>query len=93
MHVDIEKVVATIDTIDTTCFDSLNSQERLVVISNLLLKEAEDYLPDELQKNAVNLLSNGKAIAYELLKYEDNMGLDLAMKAHMILAHTEVSND
>lgn len=80
-----EKVISTLGTITETCLNDLNDLEKIVIISNLLLIESEKYLPDELKKDAKQILSNGKRINYESLKYEVNLGLSYATKAHVIL--------
>lgn len=80
-----ERIIQTISTIEETLFDSLKNTEKLLVLSNLLLTISTNYLPKELQENKVNLVSNGKAISYELLKHIDSHGLNLAMKAHHII--------
>lgn len=81
-----EKIITTIGTIQDTCFFDLNNIEKILVISNLLLIEAEEYLPSELKKDAKQILANGKRISYELLKHEDNLGLNMAMKAHVLVS-------
>lgn len=80
-----EKIIDTLSIIKETCFNELNDLERMIVISNLLLIESEQYLPKEIIKDAKQILSNGKRINYESLKYETNLGLSLATKAHVIL--------
>lgn len=45
-----EKIISTLSTIQEICFTDLNSVERILTLSNLLLIEAETYLPSELQK-------------------------------------------
>lgn len=81
-----EKIINTLSTIQETCFFDLNNIEKILVISNLLLIEAEEYLPSELRKDAKQILANGKRISYELLKHEDNLGLTMAMKAHVLVS-------
>lgn len=86
------KIIDTLTIVQDTCFNDLNSLERMLVISNLLLIEAENYLPEDLKKDAKSLLSNGKRISYELLKHEDNVGLNFALKAHYLISdiHKEI---
>ena len=81
-----EKIISTLSTIQEICFTELNSVERILTISNLLLIEAEEYLPHELKKDSKQLLSNGKRIKYELLKFNDNLGLTLGLMAHTIIS-------
>lgn len=84
-----QKIIGSLSTIGDVCFLDLSKIERLIVIANLLLQEAENYLPDELKKDAQLLLSNGKRINYEKLKYEDNLGINLAIYSHLILSEVE----
>lgn len=88
-----DKIVSTLQIIQDTCFPDINRFERLFVIANLLLMEAEEYLPSEIKKDAKGVLSNGKRVHYELLKYEDNFGLNLALKAHTMLARIQKEID
>ncbi len=81
-----EKIISTLSTIQEICFTDLNSVERILTLSNLLLIEAEVYLPPELQKDSKQLLSNGRRIKYELLKFNDNLGLNLGLMAHTIIS-------
>lgn len=81
-----EKIINTLSTINETCFFDLNNIEKTLVIANLLLMEAEEFLPPELKEDSKRILSNGKRISYELLKHEDNLGLSMAMKAHIIIS-------
>lgn len=81
-----ENIVNTTAIVLDSAFDGINSVERLLVIANLLLKESEIYLPDELKKDSELIVSNGKRIGFELMKYENNLGLNLALKAHLIIA-------
>lgn len=80
-----EKVINTISTIEQTLFESLSDAEKLLVLSNLSLTISTKYLPKDIRDDKVNLVSNGKAVAYELLKHVGNPGLNLAMKAHHII--------
>lgn len=80
-----DKIISTIASINDNCFENLNKTERLLVISNLLLTESINYLPPELKEKSVDLVSNGKAVAYEMIKHQNNLGLDLAFKAHLII--------
>lgn len=80
-----EKVINTLSIITETCLNDLNDFEKILVISNLLLMESEKYLPEEIKKDSKQILSNGKRINYESLKYETNLGLSLATKAHVII--------
>ena len=84
-----DKIINTLSIIQDTCFNDLNNLEKILIISNLLLIEAEEYLPQELKKDAKQLLSNGKRITYELLKHEDNLGLNLALNAHIIVSKVQ----
>ncbi|AND75252.1 hypothetical protein FDH01_gp091 [Acinetobacter phage vB_AbaM_ME3] len=88
-----DKVIHTISTIEETLFESLNDTEKLLILSNLLLTISTNYLPKELQENKVNLVSNGKAVSYELLKHIDSFGLNIAMKAHHIIDLANRIND
>lgn len=88
-----DKVINTISTIEETLFDSLTDTEKLLILSNLLLTISTNYLPKELQENKVNLVSNGKAVSYELLKHIDSYGLNIAMKAHHIIDLANRIND
>lgn len=80
-----ECVVENISTIKETCFDGLSKSEKLLILSNLLLTEASDFLPEEIKKDATNILASGKRIVYEKLKFEGNVGLELGFKAHQII--------
>lgn len=88
-----DKVIHTISTIEETLFESLNDTEKLLILSNLLLTISTNYLPKELQENKVNLVANGKAVSYELLKHIDSFGLNIAMKAHHIIDLANRIND
>lgn len=88
-----DKVIHTISTIEETLFESLTDTEKLIILSNLLLTISTNYLPKELQENKVNLVSNGKAVSYELLKHIDSHGLNIAMKAHHIIDLANRIND
>lgn len=90
-----DKIINTLSLIQDTCFGDLNSVERLLVISNLLLVESEYHLPSEVKQDAQNLLSNGKRVHYEFLKFDDNLGLKLAIKAHEVIAEVnkEIENN
>ncbi len=81
-----EKIIETLSIIQDSCFTDLNNYERILVISNLLLLESVKYFPPEIEKEANNVVTNGKRINYEMLKFEDNLGLNLAMKAHLIVS-------
>lgn len=80
-----EEIIATISYINNNCFEDLNNAERLLVISNLLLRESVIYLPPELKERGTDVVSNGRAVTYEMIKYQNNLGLDLAFKAHLII--------
>lgn len=85
MTINTDEVIATVANINDNCFDTLNRAEQLLVVGNLLLSQAAYFLPRELKEQHVNILSNGKRIAYEIANYDNNLGLDLAFKAHLII--------
>lgn len=80
-----EKVVEAISMINDTVFESMNDSEKLVVLSNLILTISTNYFPKDLNKDKTSVASNGKSVAYELMKHVNDDGLNLAMKAHHIL--------
>lgn len=84
-----EKIISTLALIQDTCLTDLNDLEIILVISNLLLIEAEKYLPKELEQDAKNILSNGKRINFESLKLPENVGLNLATKAHLMVSEIQ----
>lgn len=89
-----EKLIESISTINDTIFHNLNNTEKLLIISNILLEISMDYLPNDLNKDRISVVSNGKSVAYELMKHVDNNGLNLAMKAHHIIdIANKVSNE
>ena len=85
MTIKTDEVIATVSYINDNCFENLNNLEQLLVISNLLLSQSINFLPSELKEDHINLLSNGKRVAYEMANYPNNLGLDLAFKAHLII--------
>lgn len=86
------KVINILSTIQETCFTELNPLEKILVISNLLLIESEQYLPKELKADSKKIISDGKRINYESLKYNDNLGLSLATFAHLIVSKMQEDN-
>lgn len=80
-----EKIVTGIATIQETVLDSFNDREKLLVLSNLLLDISKKYLPEKLAEDSVNLLSDGKSVAYQVMTHTNNPGLNLALKAHHII--------
>ena len=80
-----EKVVEAISMINDTIFESMNDSEKLVVLSNLVLTISTNYFPKDLNRDKTSVASNGKSVAYELMKHVNDDGLNLAMKAHHIL--------
>lgn len=82
---DKEKVVDTYDLIITSILKDLNTYERIIVLTNCLLNTSEEILPDDLKNGSTQLLSNGKRISRELIRNEDNLGLNVAYHSHIIM--------
>lgn len=82
---DKDKIVASYAYVMDEVFKDLNNTEQALVLTNCLLGVAKNYLPPELKKDEVNLLSNGKRISFELVKNENNLGLNIAYHAHLII--------
>lgn len=80
-----ENIITSTSTINDTVFDTLSNPEKLIVLANLLIDTSINYLPMALRKDAVNIVSNGNRVSYELIKYPDNNGLLLALRAHLII--------
>lgn len=85
MTINTEEVIATVSHIKDNCFEGLSDLEQLLVLSNLLLLKSINFLPSDLKEDHINLLSNGKRVLYEMSTYNNNLGLDLALKAHLII--------
>lgn len=82
---DEEKIVSNILTIDETVLYDCTDTEKLLILSNIILTISSKYFPAELQAHATSINSNGKSVAYELIKNPNNVGLNLAIKAHHII--------
>jgi len=66
-------------------FTVLNTKEKLTLATNLILFTLTDLLPNELDKDKISILNNGKEIALLLNKYKNNTVLQIALKTHLIL--------
>ncbi len=85
MTMNEEKIVEAINIINDTALDGLTDREQLVVLSNIILSISRKHLGKDLQKDSISIVSNGKSVAYELMKHVNDLGLNLAMKAHHII--------
>lgn len=81
-----EKLATVISTIDLVALDGLTNSEKLLALSNMILTIGLKYFPSELSADRLSVASNGKSIAYQLMKYPDNVGLNIAVKAHHLIA-------
>lgn len=89
-----EKIVEAISTINDTVLENLRDSDKLLVIANLLLNISTNHFPKDLNMDKVSVASNGKSVAYELMKHVNDNGLNLAMKAHHIIdIANRISND
>lgn len=77
------------DIIQNTEFNSLTASEKVILLSNLLLVSIKDELPTELKKYGDSFLSNGKEIALKVNENMQDVSLQVALKAHLLidLAH------
>lgn len=76
----IEEIQAIFDR------DNLKDSEILVILSNLVIDASIMHLPsEELSENGNDILKNGKKVNYELLRYPDNLGLQIALKGHLLI--------
>lgn len=66
-------------------FSTLSSEDRLIILCNLILSSIKDHLPRELQSYSAALLDNGKELNLKMMQYKNNMALKIALKAHLIL--------
>lgn len=73
------------DIIATTDFEKLTKKEKVILVSNLLLLIIQDDIPEEFLKEKESFLNNGKQIAFQLNKYLNNIPLQIALKAHLIV--------
>ena len=87
MIVDKDKIVSNIAFIKDQIFeeDYLTDKEKLIILCNLILDVSIKYLPTDLKAEGTEILSNGKRISYHLLKDSDNIGLQMALKTHLII--------
>lgn len=87
MIVDKDKIVSNIALIKDQIFeeDYLTDEEKLIILCNLILDVSIKHLPTDLKADGTNILSNGKRISYHLLKDTDNIGLQIALKTHLII--------
>lgn len=92
---DKEKVVEAYELIITSILKDLNTYEKVIVLTNCLLNASEDILPTELKEGSTQLLSNGKRISRELIRHEDNLGLNVAYHSHIIMnfLNKEIESD
>ena len=90
-----QKIIAALSAVEELGLSGLNDIERIVVLCNALIVEAEKRIPNDLKKDAQQILSNGKRVSYELLLHEENFGLWLALKSHEIISvlHKEFEID
>ena len=93
MSMNEEKIVEAISTINDTVFESMRDSEKLVVMANLILTISANHFPSDLKKDKHSVASNGKSVAYELMKHVNDDGLNLAMKAHHIIDIANRIND
>lgn len=80
-----EKIAESISIINDTVLTNMSNSDKLLVLSNMILNISVEYFPTELQDNKTSVASNGKSVAYELMKHVDNVGLNLAIKAHHVI--------
>lgn len=85
MSMNEEKIIEAISMINDTIFESMTDSEKLVVMANLILTLSTNHFPNDLKKDKHSVASNGKSVAYELMKHVSDDGLNLAMKAHHII--------
>lgn len=88
-----KEIIATVGTIKNNLLNELTTEESLLVLSNLILIQAINYLPPELKNNSTDVLSSGKRIVYEQLEFENNYGLTLGLLAHRIIEIANKIND
>lgn len=81
-----EKLINAVSTIQETCLNDLNKVEKALTITNLLLTISKEFLPENLQANATDLLANGRRVNYELNTKHEDTGLLLAYYTHHLLA-------
>ena len=60
----------------------LNNAEKLAVLANCLLDLSKEYLEPSLIPD----IGNGKVLSYELIDRPNDIGLQIAVKAHLLLA-------
>lgn len=94
MNINREEIVINVATIKETIFNSeLNDAEKLIILSNLILDIAKVYLPSNIKDDATNILNNGRRIGLELQIDPYNLGLQLALNAHLIVDIASSLND
>lgn len=86
MNYNEDKIIGAVASINDISLEDLNDAEAFLSLCNSLLAYSEKHLPKELDKDSTTILSNGKQIAYELLKHEDSIGLNVAYHVHRIIA-------
>lgn len=81
-----EEIAKTIDEmLNLTNFNTLTTQEKIVLISNLLLMSIEKELPAHLKQYSNSLLNNGKELVLKLNEDRNNIPLQIAVKAHLLV--------
>jgi hypothetical protein len=81
-----EEITKTIDEVlELTIYNTLTTQEKLILCSNLLLLIVAKELPLDLQTYSTSLLNNGKELALKSTEYKNNIPLQIAVKAHLIV--------
>lgn len=88
-----QKIIAAIATTKDTIFEDLSKLEQGLVLSNLLLDLSREYLGEKLKKDSVDLVANGKRIAFSLVKNPEDVGLLIAYHSHMILQQIAKKED
>ncbi len=79
----LTEILASIQ--ELTEYQSLSSKDKIIILSNLILFVSKDLLPDYYAAYKDSLLSNGKELMLELQKHPDDVSLQLAIKAHLLL--------
>lgn len=94
MHMNEERIVEAISIINDTVFENMRDSDRLLVLANLILTISTNHFPRDLDRDKLSVASNGKSVAYELMKHVSDNGLNLAMKAHHIIdIAARITND
>ena len=81
-----ETVVSLIDEVESLFLDhQLSSSERLLTCANLILQVACKHVPVELSNEASDVVHSGKRLSYEIMDHADSIGLQVAVKAHLLI--------